>query len=210
MPGAIVPQQPWAESAIRDTVAAIASAPAYRRDVSTTLWDRFWRAVWETLGDLFRAVSGDTELGRALVGILLTVLVVLGVARFVISYRETRDPRLRARRERARSGADGITEAERLAASGDHTAAAHALYAGLVSALASRGLVRRHTSKTSGDYARELRRRAASEHPAFERFRQRYDRVLYRELVCTPDEYAALLADARATLGAGAAPGRAA
>lgn len=209
MPGAIV-QQPWSESAIRDTVAAIVSAPAYRRDVTTTLWDRFWRAVWDTLGELFRAVSGDTELGRALVGILLTVLLVLGVARFVISYREARDPRLRARRERARSGADGITEAARLAAAGDHTAAAHALYAGLVTALSSRALVRRHASKTSGDYARELRRRGAPEHAAFERFRRRYDRVLYRELVCTPDEYERLLGDAHATLGAGTAPGRAA
>ena len=197
-------QQPWTDAAIRDTVAAIASAPAYRRDVTTTLWDRFWRFVWETLVDLYRAVSGDTEIGRIVTGILLTALVVLGLVRFVISYREAHDPRLRARRERARGGSDGIAEAERLAAAGDYTAAAHALYAGLVGALASRGLVRRHASKTSGDYARELRRRGVPEHRAFEPFRRRYDRVLYRELVCTADEYAALLTDARRALAAGA------
>lgn len=92
---------------------------------------------------------------------------------------------------------DAWREAERLAAIGDFTAAAHALCAALLASCAARGELRLHPSKTTGDYARELRRRPAPSAAGFQRFRARYDRVIFDLQRCTPEEYAALLAEAQ-------------
>lgn len=96
--------------------------------------------------------------------------------------------------------ADAWTDAERLARAGEFTAAAHALYGALLARLAAGGEVRVHPSKTAGDYARELRRRASRAQPAFQAFRARYDRVIYGTGRCSADEFAALLLDARPLL----------
>ncbi|MFN0097349.1 MAG: DUF4129 domain-containing protein [Gemmatimonadaceae bacterium] len=91
---------------------------------------------------------------------------------------------------------DPWLEAERLAASGDHLAAAQSLCAALLGACARRGEVVLHQSKTTGDYAREMRRRNAPSLSAFQRFRARYDRVIYDAQACDAAEYAALLSAA--------------
>jgi hypothetical protein len=93
---------------------------------------------------------------------------------------------------------DSWREAEALAKSGQFTEAAHSLYRATLNVLSANGLVRLHESKTSGDYARELRRRGAPAHTAFRRFGARYDRIMYGTGVCDAASYDALLEDARA------------
>jgi hypothetical protein len=128
--------------------------------------------------------------------VLASLLVVLVVVRLATGRRaqaswDVTDGARPARR------ADAWREAERLAAAGDHTAAAHALCEALLFSCAARGELRLHPSKTTGDYARELRRKPAPSAAAFQRFRARYDRVIFDLQRCSPEEYAALLADAR-------------
>src|SRR5437868_1130197 len=62
-----------------------------------------------------------------------------------------------------------------------------------VGLLATSGLIRRHDSKTSGDYARELRRGGAPAYAGFRRFGSLYDRIIYGDGVCNGSEYTALL-----------------
>jgi hypothetical protein len=100
-------------------------------------------------------------------------------------------------RARGTSATDPWRDAEQLAAEGRFTEAAHALYRAAVVVLASHGLVLLHESKTSGDYARELRRRGSPVHASFRRFGQRYGRIIYGTGECSATDYAALLEDAR-------------
>ena len=57
-----------------------------------------------------------------------------------------------------------------------------------------------HPAKTTGDYARELRRRGAPSERAFQAFRARYDRVVYDLQHCSAEEYARLIEAARPLL----------
>jgi len=189
----------WPRAAIHDTVAAIVRQTPYRRDFTRSLLDRILDWISEGFARLVHAVSGVPH-SRFIATIAFTIVILLIVARVFYS------ARLRSNDEavgplgrgRAASTSDPWREAELLAANGNYTEAAHSLYRAALSMLAVRGLVRLHESKTSGDYARELRRRGAPVAAAFRRFGARYDRVIYGEGVCDASQYTALLDDARA------------
>jgi hypothetical protein len=190
----------WPKAAIHDTVAAIAKQPAYRRDVGTTLLDR----LLQWLGDLYvRAMQalGGLPHGRLVATVAAALVVVLVLARIAYAARlraPLRESAAGGRRAgRGGSAIDPWRDAEQLAANGRFTEAAHALYRAAVTMLAARGLVRPHESKTSGDYARELRRRGSPSYTPFRRFGARYDRIIYGAGVCSAADYRALLDDAR-------------
>lgn len=194
---------PWTRAAIHDSVAAIVRQTPYRRDLQRTLFDRIVRWIGELIDRIFAGVRSVPH-GRELAVVAAIVLVLLLVGRIVYARRL----RARADEELARSEVDshGIfdpwREAERLARAGEYTEAAHALYQGVIAGLAKRGLVRAHPSKTSGDYARELRRRGALADTPFRRFGSRYDRIIYGTGVCDEANYRALLDEAGAVLAA--------
>ena len=189
----------WPRAAIHDTVAAIVRQTPYRRDFTRSLLDRLLEWLSEGFARLVHAVGGVPH-SRFIATIAFAIVIMLIVARVFYS------ARLRSSDEavglpgggRATSTGDPWREAELLASGGKYTEAAHALYRATLSMLAVRGLVRLHESKTSGDYARELRRRGVPVATVFRRFGARYDRIIYGEGVCDASQYAALLDDARA------------
>jgi hypothetical protein len=167
----------WPGAAVHDTVAAIARAHAYDRSLRTSIMQRL--LGW--IGDLFeRLVGAVAALPYARwwvigAGALVVLLIIARVATGV---------RVRARRasveaSRASDARDPRAEAERLAREGRYADAAHALYRALLEALARREAIRLHSSKTSGDYARELRARGSAAADAFRRFARAYDRLLF-------------------------------
>jgi hypothetical protein len=189
----------WPRTAIHDTVAAIVKQRAYRRDVARTLLDR----ILDWLSDIFvRVVNaiGEIPHGRAIATIAFAIVVVLILARVLYSgrLRTSEEDQTLFGRGVSTSSTDPWRDAEMLAANGQFTEAAHALYRAALAMLAVKGLVRLHESKTSGDYARELRRRGAPVHAPFRRFGARYDRIIYGAGECDAMQYAALLDDARA------------
>jgi len=195
------PDAIWSHAAIHDTVAAIVKQPSYRRGLGTTLLDR----VLGWIGDWYSrlvAALGTVPHGRVVATVAAATVVLLVVARVVYAARLRGVSAMSLARSRSRRAiaADPWREAEQLAAACQFTEAAHALYRATVAILASQGLVRRHDSKTSGDYARELRRRGALASAAFRRFGGRYDRIIYGAGACDAAGYEALLADARAVL----------
>lgn len=200
----------WSSAAVHDTVAAVARQAAYQRSLESTLWRRLWSEFTRLLGEVFDLFRGNAS-GRTVTIVLLVVLVLLVLARFVVSARAAREEMgPRASRSRRPGAADPWGDAQRLAAAGRHTEAAHALLAALLSALAAHGDVRLHASKTAGDYARELRRRASPAHAGFQAFRHRYDGAIYGAGACSAEQYAALLRDAEPLLARAGSGARAA
>ena len=91
--------------------------------------------------------------------------------------------------------------AQRLAAEGQFTDAAHALYLALVTSAARRGLLAVHESKTTGDYLRELRRAARGpgarritdgELTGWRDFIRAYETVIYGVGTCDDAQYGTL------------------
>jgi hypothetical protein len=196
-----IPNAIWPRAAIHDTVAAIVRQPAYRRSFGTTLLDRVLGWIGDAYSRLVAAL-GTVPHGRVVATIAAATVALLVVARiaYAARLRGVSATSLASGRGRSATSTDSWRDAEQLAAAGQFTEAAHALYRGTVAMLATRGLVRRHDSKTSGDYARELRRRGAPAYAAFRRFGARYDRIIYGTGLCDAAGYDALLADARAVL----------
>lgn len=191
---------PWTDAAIRDTVASIVSQAAYQRSLGETVWARIVAWLSRVLRWLFETFAGLGS-GRTIVTILFAALVVVLIIRLVVG--------IRADRELARAGStastrrrapDLLAEAERLAAAGDYVSAAHSLCAALLDSYAARGEIRLHRSKTTGDYARELRRRQAPHASAFQSFRKRYDRMVYGSIAIDQAEYQELAMLAREQL----------
>jgi len=196
-----VPDAVWPRAAIHDTVAAIVRQTAYRRGLGTTLFDRVVGWIGDWYSRLVLAL-GTVPHGRVVATIAAAAVALLVVARIAYAARLRGVSAISLATSRGRRGtaSDPWREAEQLAAAGQFTEAAHSLYRATVALLASQGLVRRHDSKTSGDYARELRRRGAPAYAAFRRFGGRYDRIIYGAGTCDAAGYDALLADARAVL----------
>ena len=182
---------------MQDTVAAIAHAASYRRAYTTSLFWRLleWLGTW--WGRILSPLGRVPHLSQILLWLGVLFAVLVGV-RMVLNAPRTADARERLRGGRASGGTvDPWREAQDLAAAGEFTAAAHALYGALLLRLSARGVVRVHPSKTAGDYARELRRRNVPDQAPFQAFRVRYDRLIYGTGACDADDYAALLHEAR-------------
>src|SRR4051812_6319644 len=194
-----VQAHPWPRAAIHDTVAAIVKQIGYRRDLRSTLFDRILQWIGDAYGRLFEALGGIPH-GRVIATIaagVLALLIVLRVA-YAARLRTTGRAGRAARNRGGIRSRDPWGEADALAQSGQFTEAAHALYRATIARLATAGLVRPHESKTSGDYARELRWRSAPAYTPFRRFGARYDRIIYGSGVCDADGYRTLAEDAGA------------
>ena len=195
------PDAIWSRAAVHDTVAAIVRQAAYRRGLGSTLLDR----VLGWIGDWYSrlvAALGTVPHGRVVATVAAAAVAVLVVARIVYAARLRGISGTFTTRSRGGRSAttDPWREAEQLAADGRFTEAAHALYRATIATLTSQGLVRRHDAKTTGDYARELRRRGAPAYTAFRAFGRLYDRIIFGTGTCDMAGYEALLADARAVL----------
>ena len=189
-----LPQPPaWPPAAVHDTVAALARGLEYRRSIRQSLLDRafLWIAqALERLINYIRHLPSSRTIGL----IVLGLVVVAIVARLVISSLARDESGPRARRGRgAGTDEDPFVAAERLAGDGRFEDAAHALYHGVLLSLARTDRVRLDPSKTSGDYARELRARGSSSYQPFRAFSRRFDVAVFGHGVCD----AALIDDLR-------------
>ena len=192
---------PWPDDAVHDSVAAIARQAMYQRAVGQTLMKQLLAWIGRLINEVAALFRGSGA-GRAITIAGIVLLAVLVIARFIVSTVAAREHRSRAAGFRGMTAhaSDPWGDAERLAIAGRFTEAAHAVFAALLLAFAARGEVRLHGSKTTGDYARELRRRGAAGESGFRAFRARYDRIIYGVGECSEEEYAALLRDARPLL----------
>lgn len=164
---------------------------AYQRSVRASLFERLVGWLTDLVQRLVASVS-EAPYAKWII-LAVAILVVAGVVARLLLVRDSEERRARAaRRARTVEGRDPWTEAERLAAAGQYTEAAHALYRALLEAIAAREQLRLHPSKTSGDYARELRARGSVIWSDFRQFGRRYDRGLFGLRRFDADEYAAL------------------
>jgi hypothetical protein len=200
-PSIIFAIQSLSKSAVRDTIRAVFAQRAYDRSVLTSIWDRIIASFMRWLGDILNGVS-HSGAARQVAIILIVVLLVVIAVRIVLGLMSGD---LALRRVGPAwggpgGGGDAWADAQRLAASGRFTDAAHALYAALLRALAARDQVRIHPSKTVGDYGRELRRRSSALVPPFREFARSYEVVIYGLGHCDRERYDRLYALARTML----------
>ena len=182
----------WPPGAVHDTVDAVVRGAAFRRSLQTSVAERLihWLSDWlSRFSHFLRGAPSARTIALGVVGALVLVVI----ARLVVAAR-ARDAEALAS---ARVGRAGIAEdpwqqAARLAAAGRFEEAAHAMYRGVLSGLASRERLRLDPSKTSGDYARDLRRRGSSSYGAFRAFVRRFDVAVYGYGGCTAEAIAEL------------------
>lgn len=189
-------------AAIHDTVAAITRAAAFQRSTRVSLMSRIFAWLSEWWIRLTHGLDGGD--GRRIAATAAVVLIVLVLARLLYGrrLRDAASGRGRGARGRAADPRDHWREAQAHATAARFTEAAHALYAAVVGDLAARRVIRRHASKTSGDYARELRRAGHPAAPIFRDFSRRYEALVYGETRLGQADYAELLAAAVSALDA--------
>jgi len=181
-------------SAVHDTVAAIARGIEYRRSLRQSVLERLWLWFGELLSRLFGAIRHMPS-ARTVGLVLLGLIVGLIVARLVIAALARDETGRRAQRLRRRAAAleDPFDAAARLSGEGRYEEAAHALYRAVLLAIARTDRVRLDPSKTSGDYARELRARSSASLQPFRAFSRRFDVAVFGHGRCD----AALIDDLR-------------
>ena len=179
-----VAQRALPPGAVHDTVAAVVNGRAFRRSVQLSLAQRLLRWVMDGIEALTNYLRGSAPARWSAIGFTL-LLVVLIIARFLMAARaRAEDSGTEHRTRRGRAGEDPWRAADRLAAAGQFEDAAHALYRGVVESLARSDSVRLDPSRTSGDYARELRARGSSRLTPFRAFARRFDVAVYGHGTC--------------------------
>ena len=174
-----VAQRVWPPGVVHDTVAAVARQVMYQRGLRNSIGERLLEWLSQLIERFFRAFGG-TGVPRAIGFSIVTLIVLLVIARVVMAASARDDgARLGRRRSRVERGEDPFAAVERLASEGRFEDAAHALYRGVLLALARSERLRLDPSKTSGDYARELRARSSSAHQPFRAFARRFDVAVY-------------------------------
>lgn len=188
--------------AVHDTVAKIVQDAAYSRAQRVSILQLLWSWLIEFFRRLFPSL-GPVAHGRSIAIVLLVgaVLIVVARALYVARAGERSERVLRARGVR-RTVEDHWRDAERAAAEGRYTDAAHSLYRALLQTLARDERLRLHPAKTAGDYARELRVAGSPSWRPFRDFGRRYDRIIYGDGVCDKPGYELLRSLALPIVGA--------
>jgi hypothetical protein len=190
---------PWPVAAIQDSIAAVVRQRAYERSVRATLFDRILEWISALVRRFFASI--DAVPNAKWMILALGVVALLAIAARVWLGFEAEERRRRVRAGVVGGASDPWVDAERLAAAGNFTQAAHLLYRGLTERLAATEEIRLHPSKTSGDYARELAMRGSRSHGEFRQFGRRYDRVLFGTGSCDAATYAVLRDHASRVIG---------
>jgi hypothetical protein len=177
---------------VHDTVRAALRDPAFQRSLRSSIADRLLLWVVEWFDRLARAVR-QLPSARSIALGFIALLVLLVLARVVIAARARGD---RVERRGGRRGTHAAEDpwqlAEALATEGRYEEAAHALYRGVIASLGRDERIRLDPSKTSGDYARELRRRGAASLTPFRAFTRRFDVAVYGHRTCDGPVFAEL------------------
>ena len=174
---------------IVDTVTAVFSAPEFNPTPSLWWWTRYIDIPFDA------AIARRTLLG------FVIVLAILAIARYGQRwYLERRYGEIAATPGRGGRTQDPWLTAQELAARGEFTMAAHALYLALLEGLARREQVRLHPAKTIGDYLRELRSRSSALLPTVRDFARLYELVAYGFRECDAERYQRLHALASAVI----------
>ena len=191
-----------AARAVHDTVAAIIRDGGYGRTLTQSLLGRFLQFVVDRIAELLAFVRGIPSLRLLTIGVTLALLV--GILARIVTARRLRDELRRGRG----GGVLGTTRvdpwlrAQALAKEGRYAEAVHALYAAVIDELAAGQSIRVDSSKTSGDYARELRRAGSPVASAFRSFARRVDRTIYGLRECTAQDFDSLVEEAQPLLAA--------
>ena len=182
----------WPPAAVHDTVASVLRARAFQRSLQMSLAQRMYRWIADGIESLVEFLRGSGPARWIAIGFTV-LLVLLVVARFLLAARaRSEDMGGGEEGRRGRSGEDPWRAAERLAAAGQFEEAAHALYRGVVDSVARADRLRLDPSKTSGDYARELRARGSVRLTPFRMFARRFDVAVYGHGGCTAETVADL------------------
>ena len=192
---------PISEATIRHAVDSVFRAAEFNR---FSLWNRLWgwlgdvlQRLWAALEPFFSTMRGSPPLFWTVIVILAAMLVaILGRAAY-LWYRRSLGTAAGGAWESVphrRAGRDPWVRAQALAAAGQFTDAAHALYLALLEAAARQQQVHLHPSKTLGDYRRELRSRSSSLFTRFRDFAQSYETVIYGIGSCDRERYERLRA----------------
>jgi hypothetical protein len=187
-----VVQRVWPPAAIHDTVEAVVRGAAFRRSVQASVAERLMQWLGEWVSRLSHYLRGAPSARTIALGAAAALVLVILVRVVVAARARDADALATARARRAGATQDPWDDADRLAAEGRFEEAAHALYHGVLSGLVRTERVRLDPSKTSGDYARDLRRRGASSYLDFRRFVRRFDVAVYGHGGCTAESVAEL------------------
>jgi hypothetical protein len=182
----------WPSGAVHDTVEAVVRGAAFRRTLQESIADRLLLWIAALLDSVSQHIRGTGVARSAALGVA-ALLVLLVAARVILSARARGESARALHRGRAAIAEDPWRAAERLAAEGKYAEAAHALYHGVLASLAHGEYVRLDPSKTSGDYARDLRARGSAAYVPFRVFSRRFDAAMYGHDACD----AALITDLR-------------
>ncbi|HEV7706137.1 MAG TPA: DUF4129 domain-containing protein [Gemmatimonadaceae bacterium] len=187
------------EQTIRHAVKAVFGSDSYGKS-SWLIHFRDW--LWRMLARFFSWLAPAFGVLRRspplfwAVLILLALLTAAVVARWIYLWRARNALRASGAGWELAGGvsrADAWNAAQMLAARGEYTAAAHALYAALLDAGARQQQLKLHPSKTAGDYVREARRSSSPIFPGFRDFARAYEFVIYGLGVCDRERYERLL-----------------
>ena len=164
---------------MHDSIQAVLRDPAFRRSLRRSLADRL--LLWLSHGfERVLALLKHLPSGRSLAlgfAVLVAAFVVLRVI-LAARARDAGGERV-ADRSGGAQGDDPWISADRLASAGRYEDAAHALYRGVILSIGRTERLRLDPARTSGDYARELRRRSAASLGPFRAFTRRFDIVVY-------------------------------
>jgi hypothetical protein len=185
--------------AIRDTVAAVFRERRYDRSIRDSIVDRVFAWLGRILGDEVRLIA-DTPAAKWTLFAIVIAVIVGNIIHMLLA--RVGDGAHAARRAggggRGERDGDPWAAAQRLAAEGNYTDAAHALYRGLIQSVARREQLRIDPAKTTGDYLRDLRRRSSGLVAPFRDFARTYEVVVYGLGVCDQPRYERLVALASA------------
>ncbi len=182
-------QTPIPAAAVRDTISRIVLERGYRENLTTTLFSRFWDWFSRLLSDLFTQASGSR--GTYLISLsLIAVAIAASIIRAILVARARREAA--SRREVPITADEQLAQARGLSAQGAFADAAHLLHAAIVTRLVEQKRVRRHPSKTVGDYGRDLRSSGDGLALPYQAFARVYDIVAYGDGYCDATRYAHL------------------
>ncbi len=186
------PLRAWPPAAVHDTVAAVVNSRSFGRSLQLSLAQRLIRWISDGLSALMDYLRTSASARWLAIGFAVLLLLLVVSRLLLAAHARAEDDMMGSDGRRSRPGEDPWRAAARFSEAGRFEEATHALYRAVVESVARTDRLKLDSSRTSGDYARELRARGSPRYGAFRTFARRFDVAVYGHGVCDADTFAEL------------------
>lgn len=174
---------------VQQTISAVFAGEQYQRSLRRSLWEQLVGWIGRIINAVMRAMEDSPTLKWTVILSLAGIATAIAIRVAYVKRLDEIGGRVRLHDSKQCGRGNLWNLAQEEAAAGEFLQAAHTLYMAILESISRSDRIVIESSKTVGDYSRELRRKASQSLPLYREFAHLYEPVVWGTGRCDRESF---------------------